>query len=265
MTPAAEGQTDSQPTLLMVPSQPPVGPATEGSDPWQLQFYDVVARDIIERAKQFSHCDVASINAFPLRADFKLKAVEYINKVGGPTITPASLDWLPATHRSDFQLWEDLGNWRLALKKRARGLLGARGVFLKNGVDDEGHTNNLVHPALSGLIVDFFYTGATSIGKLFPEVFESEVPRVAVAMAATVLKVALDEIVGGQGEVNFRVGVYSPVYLEILGLVAKCDTSDIHAAKTKALWVQWARTGSNGTKDQPSIAATASSFDVDLD
>ncbi|KIJ15717.1 hypothetical protein PAXINDRAFT_11309 [Paxillus involutus ATCC 200175] len=219
----------------MVPGQPPVGPATEGSDLWQLQFYDVVARDIIERAKQFSHCDVASINTFPLRVDFKLKAVEYINEA--------------------------------IAERQSHGLFvtDARGVFLKNGVDDEGNTNNLTHPALSGLIVDFFYTRATSIGKLFPEVFESEVLRVAVAMAATVLKVALDEIVGGQGEVNLRVGIYSPVYLEILRLMAKCDTSDIHTAKTKALQVQWARTGSNGTKDQPSIAATASGFDVDLD
>ena len=49
----------------------------------------------------------------------------------------------------------------------------------------QGHTNNLAHPALSGLIINFFYTGATSVGQLFPEVFGVEVPRVTVAISAT--------------------------------------------------------------------------------
>ena len=49
----------------------------------------------------------------------------------------------------------------------------------------QGHTNNLAHPALSGLIIDFFYSGASSVGQLFPEVFAAEVPRIAVAISAT--------------------------------------------------------------------------------
>jgi hypothetical protein len=52
----------------------------------------------------------------------------------------------------------------------------------------QGHTNNLAHPALAGLIIDFFYTGPTAIGTLFPEVFVNEVPRTAVALAATAVK-----------------------------------------------------------------------------
>lgn len=57
-----------------------VGPATEHSDPWQLHFYDPSTRDVIERAKQFSHCDSASIDPFPIRASFNTKAVEYIDE-----------------------------------------------------------------------------------------------------------------------------------------------------------------------------------------
>ncbi|KAI5996707.1 hypothetical protein EDD15DRAFT_2364815 [Pisolithus albus] len=76
-------------------------------------------------------------------------------------------------------LWEDLGNWCPGLWKKAclfvaqcyqwdpenhweqnieiaRHLLGNGGLFLKNGVDDEGHANNLAHLALAGLIIDFF-------------------------------------------------------------------------------------------------------------
>ena len=38
----------------------------ENADPLQLQSYPPAVRDIIERAKQFSHCDIASVNSFPL-------------------------------------------------------------------------------------------------------------------------------------------------------------------------------------------------------
>ena len=48
-----------------------------------------------------------------------------------------------------------------------------------------------MHPALSGLIVDFFYTSPASVGKLFPEVFAGEVPRVTVAIAATAVRFSL--------------------------------------------------------------------------
>ena len=58
----------------------PVVTVPENADPSQLQSYPPAVRDIIERAKQFSHCDIASVNSFPLRLDFNQKAVEYINK-----------------------------------------------------------------------------------------------------------------------------------------------------------------------------------------
>ena len=43
-------------------------------------LYPPVIRDIIERAKQFFHCNLASINSFPLHPHFKTKASEYVNK-----------------------------------------------------------------------------------------------------------------------------------------------------------------------------------------
>lgn len=49
-------------------------------DPSQLHFYPPAVCDIIERAKQFSHCDLASINSFPMRPQFNTKASKYINK-----------------------------------------------------------------------------------------------------------------------------------------------------------------------------------------
>ena len=57
------------------------------------------------------------------------------------------------------------------------------------------------------------------------------------------LKVMLDEMATSQGEVAFGVATYMPIYLEILGLMRKCDTSPMRAAKTKVLQVEWARIG----------------------
>ena len=53
---------------------------TEHSEPWQIQFYEPAVWDILEQAKQFSRCDASSVNAFPLRSQFNVKAVEYIEE-----------------------------------------------------------------------------------------------------------------------------------------------------------------------------------------
>ncbi|KAI6100027.1 hypothetical protein EDD16DRAFT_1717707 [Pisolithus croceorrhizus] len=187
-------------------------------------------------------------------------------------------------------LWESLGNWYSALRKKAhiyvtqhykwdpenchevhlsitKDLLGDCGAFLRDGIDEnmDGYTNNLAHPALAGLIVDFIYTSSSlSLRKLFPEVFLAEVPRVAVAIAATALKVILNKTVSLQSEVNLRVSTYTLVYLEILGLMKKCDTSMIHTEKTKSLQINWATLGSCAVKHKP-VTMAATSSDIDLD
>ncbi|KAI6127267.1 hypothetical protein F5141DRAFT_1210629 [Pisolithus sp. B1] len=150
-----------------------------------------------------------------------------------PTTLPKAIRGSPEHHAS-YQ-WDPKNHCEQNIEI-ARCLLGNGSLFLKNGVDDEGHTNNLTHPALTGLIIDFFYSGSTLVGQLFPEVFSLEVPRVAVAIATTAIFI-LDEIVLGVGKVNFRVATYSPIYVEILRLMSKCDTSPIHQAKTRTLHI----------------------------
>lgn len=44
-------------------------------------------------------------------------------------------------------------------------------------------------------------------------------------------------------EVMFRPDVYADVYIDLIGLMSKCDTAPIHRAKTKALCVEWAKIG----------------------
>ena len=44
-------------------------------------------------------------------------------------------------------------------------------------------------------------------------------------------------------EVTFRRDIYADVYVDILGLMVKCDTAPVHRAKTKVCRVEWANIG----------------------
>ncbi|KAI6008523.1 hypothetical protein EDC04DRAFT_2610924 [Pisolithus marmoratus] len=242
------------------------------SDPSHLQFYTLPVHDIIKHVKQISHCDIVSNNSFPLHADFNHKAPEYMNEA---IAEHCSQDLaIPDT---------DHGNWHSALKKTAhvfvcdhyewdlqnhfpisvelaKSLL-EHGNFLRHRVDIEGHMNNFAHPALSGLIINFFYMGSNAITSIFPEVFEKEVPCIAVVLAATTIKVALDEMVVEGKEVTFKCDIYVDVYIDLLGLMAKCDTAPVRHAKTKVLCVECASIGMNGS----ATSGMNMGFDVDLD
>ncbi|KAI6095317.1 hypothetical protein EDD17DRAFT_1769778 [Pisolithus thermaeus] len=277
-----EGQTPSSTDVILAPSHslPAAKSATSGmtsdsnSDPSQLQFYSPSVHDIIEHAKQISHCNIAAVNSFPPHVDFNHKACDYVieaitehcSKV--ITYEDKTLTYMAKLHDGYYKA--DLGNWHSSLKKKAhffvhdfyewdpqnhhdvnasitRKLLEC-GDFLKNGVDKEGHTNNLAHPALAALIINFFYMGTNAMANVFPEVFQNEI------------KVTLEEIVAEGKEVTFKHDIYVDVYADVLGLMAKCDMAPVHHAKTKACHVQWAKVGRNGGS-----AGTTTGFDVDLD
>ncbi|KAI6154397.1 hypothetical protein EDD17DRAFT_1512916 [Pisolithus thermaeus] len=181
-------------------------------------------------------------------------------------------------------LWEDLSNWCSSLKKKAhffvhecyewdtqnchdvnagivRKLL-EHGNFLKDGFDEEGHTNNLAHLALSALIIEFFYTGINAVANLFPEVFQSEVPHAAVAFTTTTIKVALDEVIAEGKDITFKHDVYVDVYADILSLMSKCDMFLIHCANTKACHVQWAKIGRQHAIRNGGSSGMATGFDI---
>ncbi|KAL4072387.1 hypothetical protein V8B97DRAFT_2023551 [Scleroderma yunnanense] len=191
------------------------------SDLLQLQHYAPSIHDIIECAKKISHCNIASVNSFPLC-------------------------WDPQKcHQSNANITRQL-------------LECSR--FLKHGVDKESHTNNLTHPTLSGLIIDFFYTSANAMANLFLEIFWNEVPHAAIVFATTAIKVALDEVVSEGKDLPFKQNVYMDVYVDLLRLMDKCNVSPVHCTKRKLLHMQWAKIRRNGD-----LAGTTSGFDVNLD
>ncbi|KAI5986738.1 hypothetical protein EDC04DRAFT_2614983 [Pisolithus marmoratus] len=264
-----EGQTSPSNDVIPAPSHsfPAAKSATSGmtsdsnSDPSQLQFYPPSVH------VDFNHkaCD------YVLEAitEHHSKVIAYENKI---LIYVAIYKgwWLNYTTSITKLLWEDLGNWCSSLKKKAcffvhecyewdsqnchdinasitRKLLECSD-FLKDGMDKEGHTNNLAHPALSTLIIKFFYTGTNAMANIFPEAFQNEI------------KVTLDEVVAEGKEVTFKCNIYVDVYADVLGLMAKCDTAPVHCAKTKACHVQWAKVRRNGGS-----TGTTTGFNVDLD
>ncbi|KAI6111918.1 hypothetical protein EDD16DRAFT_1516020 [Pisolithus croceorrhizus] len=208
MLPQTQGMTHPpsatlQPLGGINPPIPPVCPATQGAEPWQIQFYKPEVQDVLKHVKQFSYCDMASINSFPLPLNTWRKRSAKDDHRACQSQMAGGL-----TMQMIF-LWESLGNWHLALRKKAhiyvtqhykwdpenhrevnssimKDLLGDCGVFLRDGIDEN-------------------------------------------------LKVILDKMVSSQSEVNFRVSTYTLVYLEILGLMKKCDTSMIHAEKANSL------------------------------
>jgi len=50
----------------------------------------------------------------------------------------------------------------------------------------------MASPALAGLVIEFFYTGSSALGNLFPEVFAHEAPTTAICLAATAVSTSLD-------------------------------------------------------------------------
>ncbi|KIM57866.1 hypothetical protein SCLCIDRAFT_129475, partial [Scleroderma citrinum Foug A] len=115
-------------------------------------------------------------------------------------------------------------------------------MFVRDGVDEDGTTQNMASPALTGLVVDFFNTGPSALCSLFPEVFMQEVPKPTVCLTATAIQATIDEymITGTQQDHNFEYTTYSKVFAQLMGMQTKIDTNPKHTAITHALRVSWA-------------------------
>ncbi|KAI5982138.1 hypothetical protein EDC04DRAFT_2616905 [Pisolithus marmoratus] len=163
--------------------------------------------EVIEHAKLIAQCDSTTKNPFPPCSTFlDILSGEIFNEaLVKCTNTPPGY-WPNYCSQLGILLWELLMMWQSMIKVKAHEVLpqfydvrahcteaenqlqsqalikGA--MFLRDGIDSEGSTNNMAHPALAALVMDFFYS-PLSIGSVFPEVFSCEVPRVAMCLVAT--------------------------------------------------------------------------------
>ncbi|KAI6006097.1 hypothetical protein EDD15DRAFT_2359232 [Pisolithus albus] len=235
--------------------------------PTKLRSYPNKFQEVIERAKLIVQCDSATKNPFPSCSTFlDIMSGEIFNEaLVKCTNTPPGY-WPNYRSQLGILLWKLLMTWRSTIKAKAREVLlrfydvGAHcteaenqsqsqalikgAMFLRDGVDNEGSTNNMAHPALAALVTDFFYS-SSSIGAVFPEVFSCEVPRVAMCLAATALQAALDEYTqtGIRQDCPFEYGTYSKIFVGFLDMQHQIDQHPRHAAKTQELRVAWASAG----------------------
>ncbi|KIM73191.1 hypothetical protein PILCRDRAFT_15438 [Piloderma croceum F 1598] len=149
-----------------------------------------------------------------------------------------------------YDLFPDAGKGKFTQKRYANHIKQAvedllqDGAFMHDGTDDEGHTNNLTHPAVGELRRLFLYAANNRLGHLFPDVFGSEIPSMTVALVITAIKCALDEWKDGvRTTIPFSAQEYRAVYQQILRLIAKVEANEFHAAKFLRSRRDWAAAG----------------------
>ncbi|KAI6039395.1 hypothetical protein EDC04DRAFT_3090249 [Pisolithus marmoratus] len=207
-------------------------------------------------------CGAAS-DSFPSRAWFiDEKSALYITKAMAEHEQTSML--IPCGYWPDYHkdlgilLWEALMMWQSTLKAKAHeyvvqhyplggnqlaeeNLANAQeliwGVqFMRDGIEEDvcyyilGTTCNMASPALTGLIIDFFYATPSALSNLFPEVFAQEAPKPVVCLAVMALQAAIDD-------------TYSKVFVQLMAMQTKIDGNCKHTAMTWTLRIGWATTG----------------------
>ncbi|KAF8547660.1 hypothetical protein OG21DRAFT_1526998 [Imleria badia] len=159
----------------LVKQSVPVSPATEGSDQWQIQYYDppINHRAVVSKLSGFGGCTIY------------------------------------------FKLWEDLGNWCSALRKKAQTWVAQHYQW-----DPEHCCEQNIEIAKQLLGGSGLFPTKRDMSTILP-------------ILLSPLKVVLDEMVSGQAKVNFKVTIYAAVYTEILRLMSKCDSSAIHGSTSR--------------------------------
>ncbi|KAI6021328.1 hypothetical protein BKA83DRAFT_4493922 [Pisolithus microcarpus] len=202
--------------------------------------------EVIEQAKLIAQCESAMKDPFPSRSTF-------LDQISTEIFNEAILECesVPVGYWPNYckdlciLLWESLMTWHSIIKGKACEILTQfynigkhhsdmenqseaqmliRGaVFLGDGVDAEGSTNNMAHPALAALITYFFYA-PLSLSIAFPE------------LCAT-----LDEYTqtGTHQDRPFEYIGYSRVFTSFLDMQHQLDLVPKHASKMKALHIAW--------------------------
>lgn len=106
----------------------------------------------------------------------------------------------------DFEGGNQLEEYSL-IETQVKAIL-KNGLFLRNGYDHnvspilfdrllllilllQNRTNNLSHPAIEELCVQFYYYDKNGLARIFPDDFKNEVPDHAVALAMTCVSVSI--------------------------------------------------------------------------
>ncbi|KAF8888214.1 hypothetical protein BD779DRAFT_1470269 [Infundibulicybe gibba] len=249
--------------------------------PTQFNFYPSQWRDVLGLAKpKFRHY-ITTTDLFPKRqtnlqvaTNFLMEAISDHERNGG-----LFEEGYLQTHRKNMTIviFEDGSTFRGEMKTLAREIVKNRydipnpcspdsmpqgqgeylamidrcvsqlldkGVYLHGAKDDSGHTSNFGHPALQELCIQFYYKNNTkAIGMQFSDFLE-EVPREAIALAATCIHNCLDEWRGSkQTTIKFSGVAYRSVYGTMIKLMDKIQGNATHRQKFNESRRQWVQLG----------------------
>ncbi|KAI6012160.1 hypothetical protein BKA83DRAFT_4501114 [Pisolithus microcarpus] len=249
--------------------------------PTKLRSYPNKFREVIKQAKLIVQCNSVTKNPFPPHSTFlDILSREIFSEALIKCMDTPTGYWPNYCSQLSILLWESLMTWQSTIKAKAHEILpwfydigthfsevenqsqslelikGA--AFLRDGIDNKGLMNNMAHPALVALVMDFFYA-PSSIGSAFPEVFSHEVPQVT-------LQAALDKYIqtGIQQDHQFKYGTYSKIFAGFLDMQHQIDQHPKHAVKTQELQAAWASAGKMKTQPQ-SVIAFSNEFCIILD
>ncbi|KAJ3742944.1 hypothetical protein DFH05DRAFT_1461142 [Lentinula detonsa] len=239
------------------PIRSPVG------NPRIMLFYPDDVKDVLRRAKQYLHLDMATVSPFIELSDPRIAhaldaaIVEFANQ--GKRVTEGYLD----IHRQDILklLYRDAATERSAVKKRAREVVRwAYGLplseaetnwvvhngfgnvdstqlvaakvqrllenddFLKDGKDAQGRTNNIAHPSLRTVILQHYFSPRSGIAHIFPDRFTT-VPYPTLAFVMAVIANCIQEYDQGprQRDIELSAAVYVETYACMLGIIEEVN------------------------------------------
>ncbi|KAG0695808.1 hypothetical protein DFH29DRAFT_1005127 [Suillus ampliporus] len=99
--------------------------------------------------------------------------------------------------------------------------------------------------------------GKNALARSFPDIFANSVPKGAVALAATILAVALDEYrMGVWRTEKLHVDTYRPFHEGILNLMNQVEKDPYHESKCRGFRHRWAKAASAKTEALKTRAVT---------
>ena len=124
----------------------------------------------------------------------------------------------------------------------------------------QGRTNNLAHPCLGEICINFFYTGKNALAHVFPEDFRKQIPDHALALVATAVSLlsfylfivlimsqmrhCLQRYATGiYIDYKFEGVIQSSVYSRMITLIDEIKSNPYHKAKYINNCRRWAKMG----------------------
>ncbi|KAG2134542.1 hypothetical protein DEU56DRAFT_756968 [Suillus clintonianus] len=247
--------------------------AGEGPKATQLSWYGPCWKKFLEDMKGECRVEHAMEDLFPTFVDGLSGSVYEV-------LTASLVQWLESGQQVEGDIWpdhkpdmakllfEDLSTWRSDLKKiaisiapsmydiippshippqeraswvqeRAATLL-KKSLFLRNGVDSLGKTQNVAHPALHEATISFFYTGSYRVARRRPDIFREQLPLECLALFNCVLD-GLVKNGNGKTYPNFSSTEYKAIYTKMVKLLNDIKEHPYHGpklAKQLRLWAE---------------------------